>query len=56
MRGKVPDLTIVPISISYNRTLEEKLYAFEMLGVPKPRESTSVSNWLLFAWGHAYCI
>ncbi|RXG60579.1 Dihydroxyacetone phosphate acyltransferase [Armadillidium vulgare] len=41
IRAKLPDITIVPISISYNRTLEEKLYAYEMLGVPKPKESTS---------------
>nr|XP_053651326.1 dihydroxyacetone phosphate acyltransferase-like [Cherax quadricarinatus] len=41
LRGRVPDLAVVPISISYERTLEEKLYAYELLGVPKPRESTS---------------
>lgn len=42
LRGRLPDLAIVPISISYERTLEEKLYAYELLGVPKPKESTSV--------------
>lgn len=42
LRGRVPDVSVVPISMSYNRTLEEKLYAYEMLGVPKPKESTSV--------------
>lgn len=41
LRGQLPDLAIVPISISYDRTLEEKLYAYELLGVPKPPESTS---------------
>ncbi|XP_068233240.1 dihydroxyacetone phosphate acyltransferase-like isoform X2 [Palaemon carinicauda] len=41
LRGRLPDLAIVPISISYDRTLEEKLYAYELLGVPKPPESTS---------------
>ncbi|KAK3876086.1 hypothetical protein Pcinc_019098 [Petrolisthes cinctipes] len=41
LRGRLPDLAIVPISISYERTLEEKLYAYELLGVPKPKESTS---------------
>ncbi|XP_045590154.2 dihydroxyacetone phosphate acyltransferase [Procambarus clarkii] len=41
LRGKLPDLAFVPISISYERTLEEKLYAYELLGVPKPQESTS---------------
>lgn len=40
--GKMPDVVIVPISISYDRTLEETLYAYELLGVPKPKESTKV--------------
>ncbi|XP_076321881.1 dihydroxyacetone phosphate acyltransferase-like isoform X1 [Tachypleus tridentatus] len=39
--GQVPDITIVPIAISYDRTLEETLYAYELLGIPKPKESTS---------------
>ncbi|XP_035232663.1 dihydroxyacetone phosphate acyltransferase-like [Stegodyphus dumicola] len=38
--SKVPDIIVVPISISYDRTLEETLYAYELLGVPKPKEST----------------
>jgi glycerone phosphate O-acyltransferase len=38
--GLVPDVNLVPISISYDRTLEEKLYAYELLGIPKPKEST----------------
>ncbi|KAG7174565.1 dihydroxyacetone phosphate acyltransferase-like [Homarus americanus] len=41
LHGRLPDLAIVPISISYERTLEEKLYAYELLGIPKPQESTS---------------
>ena len=41
--GRVPDITIVPINISYDRTLEEVLFAYELLGVPKPKETTSVS-------------
>lgn len=40
-KAEVPDVMIVPISISYERILEESLYAFEMLGIPKPKESTS---------------
>ena len=32
---------VVPISISYERILEESLYAYELLGVPKPKESAS---------------
>ena len=43
--GRIPDLHIVPISISYERVLEENLYAYEMLGTPKPPESTGVGHW-----------
>ncbi|GJQ76367.1 Dhap-at [Trypoxylus dichotomus] len=39
--GEVPDILFVPINISYERVMEEKLFAFELLGVPKPKESTS---------------
>ncbi|XP_046686847.1 dihydroxyacetone phosphate acyltransferase, partial [Homalodisca vitripennis] len=39
--GEVPDITIVPVNISYDRTLEEVLFAYEMLGIAKPKESTS---------------
>lgn len=42
-KGEVFDVLAVPISISYERVLEETLYARELLGVPKPKESTSVS-------------
>lgn len=40
--SEVPDVTFIPISLSYDRVLEERLFAFELLGVPKPKESTSV--------------
>uniref|UniRef100_A0A665URQ6 Phospholipid/glycerol acyltransferase domain-containing protein n=1 Tax=Echeneis naucrates TaxID=173247 RepID=A0A665URQ6_ECHNA len=40
-KGEVFDMSLVPVSISYERILEESLYAREMLGVPKPKESTS---------------
>lgn len=40
-KAQVPDIMIVPVSISYDRVLEEKLYAYELLGVPKPKESAS---------------
>uniref|UniRef100_A0A8C5M7Q7 Glyceronephosphate O-acyltransferase n=1 Tax=Leptobrachium leishanense TaxID=445787 RepID=A0A8C5M7Q7_9ANUR len=40
-KGEVYDTYLVPISISYERILEESLYAYELLGVPKPKESTS---------------
>ncbi|XP_069625446.1 dihydroxyacetone phosphate acyltransferase isoform X2 [Ranitomeya imitator] len=40
-KGEVFDTYLVPVSISYERILEETLYAYELLGVPKPKESTS---------------
>ena len=43
LKGEVFDVSLVPVSISYERILEEALYARELLGVPKPKESTSVS-------------
>ncbi|CAK6970199.1 dihydroxyacetone phosphate acyltransferase isoform X2 [Scomber scombrus] len=41
LKGQVYDINLVPVSISYERILEESLYARELLGVPKPKESTS---------------
>lgn len=41
-KGEVFDITLVPVSISYDRVLEESLLAHELLGTPKPRESTRV--------------
>lgn len=40
--SQVPDILFVPISISYDRILEEGLFSYELLGVPKPKETTSV--------------
>ncbi|XP_039706263.1 LOW QUALITY PROTEIN: dihydroxyacetone phosphate acyltransferase [Pteropus medius] len=40
-KREVFDTYLVPISISYDKILEETLYAYELLGVPKPRESTT---------------
>ncbi|XP_051951468.1 dihydroxyacetone phosphate acyltransferase isoform X2 [Xyrauchen texanus] len=40
-KGELFDINLVPVSISYERILEESLYARELLGVPKPKESTS---------------
>lgn len=42
--SEVPDILFCPINITYDRILEERLFAFELLGVPKPKESTSVST------------
>lgn len=41
-KGELFDVNLVPVSISYERILEESLYARELLGIPKPKESTSV--------------
>ena len=41
--GYVPDVHFCPISISYECITEEQLYVFELLGIPKPKESLSVS-------------
>lgn len=43
-KGEVYDITLVPISISYDRVLEESLLAHELLGVPKPQETTRVPS------------
>ncbi|KAJ4929110.1 hypothetical protein JOQ06_004729 [Pogonophryne albipinna] len=40
-KGEVYDITLIPISISYDRVLEESLLAHELLGIPKPKESTT---------------
>ena len=41
LSGRVHDIALVPVSIDYDRVLEETLFAFENLGIPKPPESTS---------------
>ncbi|XP_033024116.1 LOW QUALITY PROTEIN: dihydroxyacetone phosphate acyltransferase-like [Lacerta agilis] len=41
LKRELFDIYLVLISISYDRVLEESLYAHELLGVPKPKESTS---------------
>ncbi|KAL4827723.1 hypothetical protein H8958_003641 [Nasalis larvatus] len=40
-KREVFDTYLVPISISYDKILEETLYVYELLGVPKPKESTT---------------
>ena len=40
--GDINDVTIVPVSVSYERLLEEQLFVYELLGIPKPKESTKV--------------
>lgn len=40
MKRKVFDILVVPVGVSYDRPVEEQLFAYELLGVPKPKEST----------------
>lgn len=44
LKKEVEDITFVPISINYERLIEDLLFAREMLGIPKPKESTTVRN------------
>ena len=44
LSGYLPDILLLPVSISYERTLEEELFARELLGTPKPKESTRVGR------------
>ncbi|XP_012228232.1 dihydroxyacetone phosphate acyltransferase [Linepithema humile] len=41
LQGDVPDIHFVPMSISYERPPEELLFVYEILGIPKPKESTA---------------
>ncbi|VDO46512.1 unnamed protein product [Haemonchus placei] len=41
LRGKVYDILVIPVTTNYDKLLEEMLYAYELLGFPKPKESTS---------------
>lgn len=52
--GQLVDITVVPVSISYERPLEEQLFAYELLGVPKPKESTLGFVRSVFALGNQY--
>lgn len=40
-KAELPDTMMIPVTISYERIVEESLYAYELLGIPKPKESTS---------------
>lgn len=40
LKNEVQDIMIVPISINYDRLLEDKLFSYELLGIPKPKETT----------------
>lgn len=47
LKNAVEDVTFVPISINYDRLMEDVLFAREVIGIPKPKESTTVSLDLL---------
>lgn len=40
-RRQVDNLILVPITINYEKVLEDNLHANELLGIPKPKESKS---------------
>ena len=46
--ARVPDVLICPITFSYDRIPEESLYAYELLGIPKPKESLRVSAVIVY--------
>ena len=48
LMGCLPDILLLPVSISYERTVEEQLFARELLGIPKPKESTRVHRLVSF--------
>ena len=57
-KAEVPDVMLVPISISYEKILEESIYAYELLGIPKPKESASVSElfYIAICYLNAYTV
>jgi 1-acyl-sn-glycerol-3-phosphate acyltransferase len=40
-RRHIDNLILIPIAINYEKVLEDNLHANELLGIPKPKESTS---------------
>lgn len=52
--SEVEDILIVPVGFAYNKPLEEPLFPYELLGVPKPKESTKVCAKLLFNFSIIY--
>lgn len=39
--SELHDVMVVPVAISYEKPMEEQLFVYELLGIPKPKESTS---------------
>ncbi|CAF4593272.1 unnamed protein product, partial [Rotaria sp. Silwood2] len=40
-RRQIDNLILIPVSINYEKVLEDNLHANELLGIPKPKESKS---------------
>jgi len=51
--GFVQDVSFIPMSLSYEKITEEMLYAFELVGIPKPKESLSVGYSVYLSWLNA---
>lgn len=51
--GFVQDVCFIPMSVSYEKITEEMLYTYELVGIPKPKESLSVS-WISFLHWMSY--
>ncbi|KAL0869266.1 hypothetical protein ABMA27_007534 [Loxostege sticticalis] len=50
---ELADVTVVPVNISYDRLMEQRPYAYELLGVPKPKETTKgLIKWISSLNGH----
>ncbi|KAK5966085.1 Acyltransferase [Trichostrongylus colubriformis] len=49
LRGNVFDIVVVPVTTNYDKLLEEMPYSYELLGFPKPKESTSVEFEIMIA-------
>ncbi|KJH49464.1 Acyltransferase [Dictyocaulus viviparus] len=41
LKGKVYDIVVIPVTTNYDKLLEELPYSYELLGFPKPKESTT---------------
>uniref|UniRef100_A0A915EMD1 Phospholipid/glycerol acyltransferase domain-containing protein n=1 Tax=Ditylenchus dipsaci TaxID=166011 RepID=A0A915EMD1_9BILA len=58
-RGEVYDIALVPVTINYEKLLEESLYAWELFGFAKPKETTSglfkAREILSKNFGNVYC-
>ncbi|VDN01024.1 unnamed protein product [Thelazia callipaeda] len=58
LRFQLYDIIFVPVTIDYDKVLEESLYAYELFGFPKPKETTTglfkAREILCKRFGHIY--